>query len=121
MKKGLLFLALIGLILLIAGGAIFAYGLVKNKEDVITKTYEIEEAFENINIDVNTSNVELKLSTDAKTKVVVDETEKEPHKVEYKSETNSLVITKGDNRKFYEKAFSFNPDDDLRHNDMGTV
>ena len=107
MKKGLLFLALLGLILLIAGGAIFAYGIAHNKDEFVSKTYEITDDFMDIEIDVDTSNIELKKSSDGKVKVEVEETTSEPHKVEVKSELSTLVITQEDNRKLHEKLFSF--------------
>ena len=104
MKRALI---IIGIVLLLVGGAIFALGIVnssKNK-NIITKEYEVED-FNNLNIDISTADLVIKKSEDGKNKVVCAEREKEYHEV--KVENNTLLITSIDKKLWYERIFSFN-------------
>lgn len=99
-------ISIIVVILLIFSGAIFTYEVVINKEDLISKTYDIDE-FSSINIDIKTADLEFKVSTDGAKKVVCEERKKVYHEV--KVENDTLYIKSIDTRPWYEKFdFIFN-------------
>ena len=81
MKKRIVTI-MIGLIMLLAGVAIFIYAFTNaDSEELITKNYEITEEVSNIEIDSKTSNVEIKVNEDEKIKVISLEKEKLSHNV----------------------------------------
>lgn len=69
------------------------------------KDIEIEEVFDNININVKTEDVNIHLSKDNKTKAIYKESEK--MLLDVKVESQTLIINRVDNRKFYDKLFNF--------------
>lgn len=72
----------------------------------VNKTYEVQDAFTNINIDVPTSDIEFVISEDATVKVEVTETSDKYHTVEVIND--ELIVRCVDARNFFEKHF--NPD-----------
>lgn len=108
MKKLIILAIIIGAGLIITGGIILAVAL-KNQSnkgnESITNSYEITEAFSDISVDVDISDIYFYSSTDGKTKVECVEKEKFKHTV--KVEDNKLVITNKDTRKWYERMFVF--------------
>ena len=113
MNKASKFLLFIAVILLVVGGGIFSYGFfVKGDFSVIQakaneRTYETNESFSNINIDVDADNVKFIYDNSLdKCKVVVKEFE--DTKYDVKVDTNTLNIKFIDERVFYKKwVFSF--------------
>ena len=106
MKKGLLIGIIIGTGLLTLAtivGAIIVISGTKTKDETHVKN--IAESFTNINIDVETSDVELKLADDNKTQLVLVENSKDFHKVEVKD--NTLTVKYVSTRQWFEKI-SFN-------------
>ena len=65
-----------------------------------TNSYEIDESFRNISIDVDTSDIIILPSDDGKVKVVCYESIKEKHSVSVDNDT--LIINTDDNRKWYD-------------------
>ena len=108
--KGLIVIPIIvGGALLVAGGTVFGIALSKDyqKSDQSIKQvdHEIADPFQNINIALNISNLEFKVSEGETKKVVCDDKEKQYHEV--KVENNTLNIKSVDEREWYEKIFSF--------------
>ena len=107
--KGLIALPIIlGTMLLIGGGAVVAVGLAHNKGDtkMVENEHELSESFTNINIDLQTANLEFVATTDGTAKVVCNEREKYPHDVEVKDGTLNIKFV--DKVKWYEKIFNWN-------------
>ncbi|MBR0189557.1 MAG: DUF4097 family beta strand repeat protein [Clostridia bacterium] len=76
-----------------------------------TKTYETEEEFSAINIDVSTENIVFLPSEDGKCRVVSSESEKIKHDI-YVDENGTLNVTLNDSRKWYERlGFAFGAGD----------
>lgn len=94
----------IGSVLLVVGGAIFGVGLARSFADtkIETKTVEITEPIGDFAFDLDTSNLEFKVSDE--TKVVYEDKESSYHEV--KVENNTLSIVQKSNRKWY-KLFDF--------------
>ncbi len=113
MKKGLIISLIIGIILLAAGGGVIAYAVV-NREDVplVQNTYELEDAFTNISVDIGAEALEFVPTTDGTKKVVCDETEKIFNEV--KVEEGTLKITQTDSNEWYENWFNFNLSENLK-------
>ena len=104
MKK---FILIIGILLFIGGGVLLGVSLSNGSlssasAKLIHNEEDVTEAFNNIKLDVATSDVVFEKSTDDKCKVLLDEREKYYHKVEVKNDT--LTITSVDEYKFYEYA-----------------
>ena len=99
-------LIVVGSLLLVGGGTVFAIGVARANKDanVVTKEYPIE-GYSNVNIDLQTADLEFKVSTDGTRKVVCVEREKRYHTVNVENDT--LVIKGFDSRKWYENVFSF--------------
>ena len=103
MKLRYIFLIIAG-VLIVVGGILLVIGITNNKkEEMVTKTYNLNEQFENIDINLETSNI-LFVKSD-ENKVIVEETNKEHHKVEILN--NSLNITFASDKKWYEYIFNF--------------
>ena len=113
MKKWTIWL-IIALCLIILGGGIFVAVLAVNDWDFSkfgggryeTKTYTLEEEFENITIDTDTADVVFLPSTDGKCKVVACEEEKQPYSVSVTDGTLNVKLV--DERKWYDHISIFN-------------
>lgn len=106
MKKVFIALIITGSVLLTAGGVIAAIGYANGQGiKSETKEYNDLEAFENFDINLGVSELEIKPSTDSTRKVVVDETKYDQHEVEVKD--NTLCIKGVNKRKWYEYVFSW--------------
>lgn len=108
MKKAIIVPIVIGSTFLLAGSIIFGIGVANYiahpVDQNVTKTYDVEE-FTNVNVDVDISKIEFKVSEDGSRKVVCEEREKEYHTVEVKD--GSLNIKSVDTRKWFEYAFNW--------------
>ena len=100
-------LVTLGVIALVAGGVVVGVGYAKTRDEenseMNKKEYEIENAFENLDIDIVRSNFEIKKSEDGKNRVVCYERENAESKVV--AEDNVLKITQRDERAWYKKWF----------------
>ena len=108
MKKAIIIPIVLGSTFLLAGSIIFAIGVatyVPQSGQTVTKEYVVE-AFNNVYVDVQTSNIEFIASSDSERKVICEEREKEYHTVEVKD--GSLNINSVNDRKWYEYAFNWN-------------
>lgn len=96
------------LLLVVIGLGIFTGVLAANDwdfkkldtEEHIVNNYEVNERFNKISINVETTNINFKLSTDGQCKVVCNETKKINHTV--KVENDTLVVKVNDTRKWYD-------------------
>lgn len=105
MKKLIIFPIILGTLLLIGGGALFAIGISKReKANLKEETYTIE-AFTKFDLQTKTSDIDLRVSDDDTYSVKVMEYEKMPHTV--KVEDGTLKITQKDNYNWYERIFNF--------------
>ena len=106
MKKLIL---LIGIILLVVGAVLFGTNLTKARDaakaEYKTNTTEINDEFQNIDIDISISDLLIKRSDDGKTKVECFETEKVYHEV--KVEDDKLIVIQHDKRNWTESMFNF--------------
>ena len=106
MNKLILIPIIIGATLTVAGGVIFGLAIAnKSKDGPITNTYDLNESFDNFNINTSISNVVFEVSTDGSKKVVCKETDKLYHDV--KVVNNELQINFIDETKWYERIFNF--------------
>ena len=107
MSKLKLFFIIIAVVLIGAGGILFAISLKNgnliNKAE--TKTYDDLLEFENIDLDLSTSDVTIYKSEDGKAKVECDDYEKRYHTVEVIDGT--LTIKMVDEYKWYESIMVF--------------
>ena len=107
MRKLIVFIA-IGL--LVIGGILLGVAISKGSfysdNNKVVKNYDVEEAFNNINIDGDTSKITFYKATDGKCKVECIESEKNYHEVSVSE--NTLFIKEIDETKWYMQAFSFN-------------
>ena len=104
MKKLFVFL---GICLIVIGGLIVTFGIVNGNgvnNNMIEKEYDLTESFENIEIDIDTADIEF-IKSDVN-KVKVTEKEKEYHKVNVID--NRLVIRSYNELKWFERIFNFN-------------
>ena len=84
----------------------FDFGVL-NTVEYETKTYDINEEFGAVNIDVSTENVVILPSEDGKSRIVSSESEKIKHDI-YVDENGTLNVTLNDSRKWYERlGFAF--------------
>lgn len=113
MRKFGIFVGILGLILLIAGGAMVALAYKDGafKKDVTTKEINIEESFDNIYADLDISNLNFEIAEDNKCKIVCQEYKDFEHTA--KVEDNKLILKNIDNRKWYNKWF-FNVFTDIK-------
>lgn len=108
MRKSTKIWLIIATSLVVIGGIIFVGTMQKLKWDFTklstvkyeTNEYVIQEDYRNLTIITDTSNVEIVMSEDTKTKVVCYEQKKLKHAVEIKN--NTLEIEVDDTRKWYE-------------------
>lgn len=106
MKKVILIPIIIGGVLLVAGSAIFAVAISKHSyAKAVTNEYVIEESFNNIDIDVDITDVTFVASQDNSCKVVCQETSKYYHEV--KANNDTLYIKSYSSKKWYD-FMSFN-------------
>ncbi len=101
--------ACLGLVVLLAGGALVGIGFAngKIKEDKIEeKVFTTEESFSNLKFDVDTSNIEFKVAEDNKTTITYGEKNYQIHNFEIKDDT--LIVKEDDNTPWYERFFRFN-------------
>ncbi len=107
MNKLIFIPIIIGSLLLVAGGTVFAIGVASASKNINKQTneHELTEDFNNFNIDLTISDLEFKVSEGATKKVVCQETDKYYHEV--KIENNTLKIKQIDNRKWHERIFDF--------------
>ena len=65
-------LIILGGVALVGGAAVFAYGLSHNKinNELVNKEYEFDDHIANIEMDLDTADVEFKKAENEKTKVV---------------------------------------------------
>ena len=108
MKKIILLPIILGSALLVTGGVVFTIAIINSTSNSIisTKTKNLEaETFSKFDIDLETSDVEFKVSSDGSKKVVFSETEKNHHTC--KVENNTLIIKQVDERKWYETILDF--------------
>ena len=106
MKKFIIFSLVFGFMLLIVGSIMFGISY-KNRSDdrVLTKIIEINESFNDIDINLKTADLELIKSDEAKTKLVIDEKKKVIHTAHV--ESNKLIVEVKDERRWFEKIFNF--------------
>ena len=109
MKPFILIPIIIGSVLLVAGGAIFAVGIAKaNTVEVVNEEYDLSDKdFTNFKFDLDVTDIEFKVSEGSEKKVVLRESKKVHHEVSVNE--NTLSIVQHDNRKWYEYAFNFVP------------
>ena len=108
MRKVILIPIIIGAVTLTAGAVIFSVGIarqVKYNQAKPALSIDVNETYHNFNIDVSTADLYFTPSTDGTTKVEVIELEKQTHEVTVNEDT--LYIKYKDERKWYEKIFSF--------------
>lgn len=104
MKPVFIILIVVAVIALVVGGVFLTIGLVnKNKDSIITREHEIDEAtaVNNINIDLTTADLEFKVTEENKAKIILEEKAKEYHKITVFN--NDLTIQAIDERKWHEK------------------
>lgn len=110
MKKFVLFAVIISVLFLVAGAGLTAYAMHRKEfnstmgKDVV-KTYEFEN-FDDININVEISDITITYVEGTKCVVECHEKEKVAHVVNV--ENNTLKVTQNDTRKWYQKIFNFN-------------
>ncbi len=106
MKKAIAIIVVIAIVLVGVGGYLVWKGYNDGyfTPDYISKEYEVED-FDNININLESSDVLFKKASDGKAKVECQELEKLYHEV--KVEDNTLIITQVDNLDQIEKWFVF--------------
>lgn len=106
MKKAIAIIVVIAIVLVGVGGYLVWKGYNDGyfTPDYISKEYEVED-FDNININLESSDVLFKKASDGKAKVECQELEKLYHEV--KVEDNTLIITQVDNLEQIEKWFVF--------------
>ena len=105
MKKLIIFPIIFGTLLLVGGGALLAIGISRREKASLREETHVVEAFTNFDLKTNTSDVDLKVSSDDTYSVVVKEYEKMPHTV--KVEDGTLKITQENNYNWYERIFNF--------------
>lgn len=108
MKNGTKISLITATLLVIFGIGIMAFSLptanrnldVHNFSPTVTAEHTVTEAFDNINIDINTANVNFYLSEDENCHVICNEDSRSPHTASVKD--NTLWIKVEDNRKWYD-------------------
>lgn len=108
MKGLIVFPIVLGSVFLLGGGVVLGVGIAHNREDskIVTREHELTETFNNINIDIETAELEF-VTTTGDAKVVCEERENIEHIVEVSENTLSVKYTEGA-MKWYEKMFNFN-------------
>ena len=108
MKKIILLPIILGSALLVTGGVIFTIAVLNSTSNstIVTKTKKLDdETFSKFDINLETSDVEFKVSSDGSKKVVFTETEKNYHTC--KVDNDTLIINQVDDRKWYETILDF--------------
>ena len=107
MKGLIVFPIVLGSLFLLGGGVVLGVGIAHSKANnkIVTREHELEETFTNINIDIETAELEF-VTTSGEAKVVVEERENIEHQVTVSDETLSIKYTEGQ-LKWYEKMFNF--------------
>lgn len=106
--KGVRIAIFLGVCLVGAGAAFIAVGYKTNSfkgAEVITNEYEIKDAFTSFDLDVDTANIEFVKGEGETPKVTCIEREK--HYYEVNVSSDKLLIKSHDTRKWYEKIFNF--------------
>lgn len=88
---------------------LFTVGIISSSNlnrTVVDKTYQIEEEYNDIKIDLDNYNIHFYLSENNESKIVYKENKKVHLDIEINN--NALVINEIDNRRFYENFFGFN-------------
>ena len=108
MKGLIVFPIVLGSLFLLGGGVVLGVGIAHSKENskIVTREHELEETFTNINIDIETAELEF-VTTSGEAKVVVEERENIEHQVTVNDDTLDIRYTEGQ-MKWYEKMFNFN-------------
>ncbi|MCR5112549.1 MAG: DUF4097 domain-containing protein [Acholeplasmatales bacterium] len=109
MRKLLKFLLFVGIIVLVAGGVCIGIAFATNgfnNVEVTEETKEIEEDFTSMYINLVESDIEFYESTDGKTKLVYNDTEK--FEQEIKVEDGALSIKEKNSSKWYDHIFNWN-------------
>ncbi len=105
MKHLVVIPSIIGSVLMVAGGAIFAVGLAGcSKKNTLTHEFALEGEFADIDFNLNISDVRFNATTDGTKKVVFKETDKMHHT--YSVSEGKLKIGFEDTRKWYDKMFT---------------
>lgn len=104
MKKGVIILLVIVGVIIISGAILVTTAVKNSKEEFVTHIYEVED-FNNLNIDLRTSYLEIFKTSEDKPKVECIESEKIYHTVNVEDDT--LFIKSFDSKKWYEYLFSF--------------
>ncbi len=96
-----------GILGVVAGGVLLGVGYATTRSEAEStlekKEYKLEKSFEDINIDLVSSNLEIRKAEDGVNKVVCQERESIESTVEV--EDNTLKIVQADNRPWYKKWF----------------
>lgn len=112
MRKLFKLLLFVGILVIVLGGVCIGIAFATNgfnKVEITQKTEEIEGDFSNIDICLEESNIEFFESTDGKTKLVYDDTEKIEQEIIVKDAT--LKIKEEGTYKWYERLFVWNISD----------
>lgn len=100
-------LVTIGILGVVAGGVLLGVGYATTRSEAEStlekKEYKLEESFEDININLVSSNLEIRKAEDGVNKVVCQERESIESTVEV--EDNTLKIVQTDDRPWYKKWF----------------
>jgi len=106
MKALIIVPIIVGSALFVTGGAVMAVAIANNNNNLkVVNTYADLSSFSNINIDLDTADLQFEVAADGKPKVVCTEAKKQLHEV--KSENNTLTIKAHDQRRWYEKVLNF--------------
>ncbi len=106
MKKFILIPIIIGGALLVTGSVLLGLAIANSsKDEAVTNTYDITDAYNKFNIDISTADLKFEPSNDDSTKVVCIERKKEYHEVKVANET--LTITHHEDLQWYERIFSW--------------
>lgn len=106
MKKLVFIPIIIGLILLITGSFILLAGLKNNKVESVVNTYELTgQSYDNINIELSIDDLEFIPTNDDSIKIECVENKYYSHNI--KVEDNCLIVESVSNKKWYERAFTF--------------
>ncbi len=109
MRKFIGFIVVIGIILLLAGGAIVAHAVMNDKFKVASyenKEVLLEEDFENIDIKICISDVTFTYNDE--NKIIINYDEVEGYTQTFNVNDNTLLIKEEDNLKWYQRIHFFN-------------
>ncbi len=108
MKKVILIPIIVGSVLLTVGGVLLAVGIVESNKvsQREEKTFEINDDFHKIDINISTADLEFVSSEGDKKQINYTETNYD--KYDIKIEDDTLKIQYADKREWYQKIFSWN-------------